>query len=133
MAHAEHEFALSRPVEGDPFGSSYRETYQVGARNGDANAIARLEGPPLPESLAYLWSWYLELRAMQHVGMNGVDPLDNAELRAWQQNTDRTLEPWEFSTIVALDNLARRTMSGDNKKKMVAPPSVERAKGRGRG
>lgn len=130
MHHAEHEFALSAPVLGDPFGSSIRETLAKGASNGDPNAIARLAGPPLPETLVYLWRWYLELRAVQHSGLNGPEPINHTQLLAWQQNTGRSLAPWEVDAIIALDTSARRAMTPSRSGTMVAPPTAERVKRR---
>lgn len=126
MQHAEHEIRLAAPHPGDPLGSSRRATLEESARRGNAKAIAELDSaPPLPESLAYLWRWFLELRAVQRSGMNGLEPIDHADLRAWQENTGRSLSPWEVDAIIALDRLARKT-ADKTREKMVPPPKPQR-------
>lgn len=59
---------------------------------------ARLDGPPCPEELAYIWQWYCSAR-----------PIDSlAELKAWAELHGRKLLPHEI-------DLMRRLVSIEEK------------------
>lgn len=53
---------------------------------------ARLDGPPLPDEIAYIWQWYCSAR-----------PIDSlAELKAWADLHGRRLLPHEIDLMRAL-------------------------------
>lgn len=50
---------------------------------------ARLDGPPLPDEVAYIWQWYCSAR-----------PIDSlAELKAWADLHGRRLKPHEIDLM----------------------------------
>lgn len=50
---------------------------------------ARLDGPPCPEELAYIWQWYCSAR-----------PIDSlAELKAWAELHGRKLKYFEIDLM----------------------------------
>lgn len=53
------------------------------------------EQPDMPESLAYLWAWFIELRP----------EFGHLELEAWARMKGRTLSRWEMETLMNLDRM----------------------------
>lgn len=94
MQHAQHVVELERPVQGEP----RRKHLQVAARRGVAAAAAALAGPELPEHVAYLWDWYLELNAARAPGH-----LTYVDIDAWARLTGRTPDPDEVRGLLELD------------------------------
>lgn len=57
-----------------------------------------------PDRLAYLLAWYTDIRGQQARGMY-VEPLSHQEIRAWRENFDVALKPWEVDVLVRLDKV----------------------------
>jgi hypothetical protein len=78
-------------------------------------ARRELEGPDLPEEIAYVWHWFCELdaaRERQHssvvtpgavVNTNAISPIGYAEIWAWTRLTGRWLKPWQTALLRELD------------------------------
>lgn len=58
---------------------------------------AQLDGPKLPEELAYVWEWFREV-------FNG-EPLTFTELYHWAQMTGKRPSGWEADLIKSLDRI----------------------------
>lgn len=65
-----------------------------------------LDTPPLPESLAYLWGTFFQIRRTP-------DPLTYTELRNWSLMTATDLEPLEVEAIMRLDSIATKVRNDD--------------------
>lgn len=122
MAYAAHQARLSMPL---PSGSSERDNLMGIVANKPSSspeyklAMTRLEGGvSLPDSLAYLFNWFLELRAAQRSDMNGLAPIGYTDLNDWAALTGREPAPWEIDIITALD----RTVRAESAPKKEAPP-----------
>ena len=53
------------------------------------------EVPELPESAAYIWHWFWELK--------GSQPLTYTEIKNWSELTATPLAPFEVQALVELD------------------------------
>jgi len=53
------------------------------------------EVPKLPESAAYIWHWFWELK--------GSQPLTYTEIKSWSELTATPLTPFEVQALVELD------------------------------
>ena len=73
-----------------------------------------LDGPEIPEGVAYLWAWFMELELVREVSEVGLSPIGYTEIDAWARLTRRTLWPHEVRALVALD-LAMRAPREDVK------------------
>lgn len=84
--------------------STLRETYESGARQNPIFAKA-MKGPPLPDAMAYLWRWFIEL----HKGrtLNGMGPTRATyqDILAWQQVSGVTPQQWELRALMSLGTL----------------------------
>jgi hypothetical protein len=96
IAFAEHEFWLSQRMED---GATRRQHFESAARQGAPSPY--LAGPPLPETLAYLWGWFRSIHEGRTPGM-GDGKATHLDLMAWQANNSVRLEPWEHDAIQAL-------------------------------
>lgn len=65
-----------------------------------------LNTPELPESLAYLWGTFFQIRRTP-------DPLTYTELRNWSLMTQQELEPLEVEAIMRLDAIATKVRNDD--------------------
>lgn len=65
-----------------------------------------LETPALPDSLAYLWGTFFQIRRTP-------DPLTYTELRNWSLMTKQELDPLEVETIMRLDAIATKVRNHD--------------------
>lgn len=92
-------------------GVTVRDSYRVAAENprhhSNAVAVRMLTGPPLPESLEYLWVWLLDIRRGLGSGMEGLHPLTWVVLDAWTRLTGTTLDPEEASALLTIDAVMR--------------------------
>lgn len=68
-----------------------------------ARARAELQGPPLPELAAEVWSWFRSLR--RRAATNGFGPgaLTWTDLVHWQQVTGERPWRWQVQWILDLD------------------------------
>ena len=88
--------------EGDK-GETVRDICTAAARSGDQKSAAQLVPPPLPDHLAYLWDWWLEL----YTG----DPITHVAIEAWSRLTGAEPTGWEVATLVMMDRTYRSTLT----------------------
>lgn len=71
---------------------------------GNLRAILRLAPPwPIPEAVAHLWRWAVELHGRSGGGMGGLMPLSYSELRAWAKLRDIRIRPHEVDALIRID------------------------------
>jgi hypothetical protein len=106
MVYAAHVAVMQQPA-GQGF--AQREHLLGLVRRGIATdeQLKRLDGPPFPEVLRYLWEWHEELVRTRTVGMTGVDPLTYPTIDAWARLMDRELIPDEVEALLQLDAVSR--------------------------
>lgn len=73
------------------------------AERGHKKALEKLEGPPFPEALEYLWEWFQDLDDSRHATPEGPEPLTYQEILAWAQLTDNKPRPEEVRALRLLD------------------------------
>lgn len=112
MRYAAHEARMRQPADKDGKVST-RVALRATAKRGVASAIKLLESPPFPESLAYLWGWFLELERVRTYGMHGPDALTYQQIDAWARLTDRQPMPYEVDALLALDLVSRFPDAGE--------------------
>lgn len=107
LAWAEHEFRLGQPLDD---GASQREHLESAARQLKALGKPMKEelvpeGPPFPDLLDYLWSWFAEISL--GLAVSGMAPpvVTWADVAAWRAQTGEVVEPWEARAIVSLGSL----------------------------
>ena len=61
-----------------------------------------LDGPDLPDELAFLWGYFTELHETRSGGM-GPGPISYSEIDAWQRLTGRELPIWQVKAIKRMD------------------------------
>ena len=103
LAHCANESRLATPENGVALRSHIKQR----ADKGDREAILMLRGPGVPDRVAHLWEWFLELNAGRRVGMNGAEPLAFVDIDAWQRLTDRCVAPREIHGLMAMDRAWR--------------------------
>jgi hypothetical protein len=96
-------------------GKPARAHLEHAARRGHPAAVAALDGPPLPESLLYLYEWSVELDEARGYDMNGPRPVSYPDVQAWAQLTDRRPAPHEIRALLALDVVWRFPDAGEEK------------------
>jgi hypothetical protein len=76
------------------------------AQQGAGLQVEEDEEPPeLPDEVAYLWQFWLELHAGRSSGGFGVNPLSYSDIQAWSALTDEPLDPWEVRALRAVDTV----------------------------
>lgn len=100
MEYAAHEARLNQPAKD---GTPERVHVEALAKRGNARAQSMLIGPPLPDTLAYLWNWALELHGRSGVGMHGLNPLTYTTIADWARLTRRHPGPLEVEALIRLD------------------------------
>ena len=95
-------------------GAEQRAHWEVAARRGNADALARLSGPEFPEELADLWTMFATLSAMRGEGMSGPAPLTAEAIRAGDVLLGWQLHPHEVEALVQLDIVTRRAWRGES-------------------
>ena len=65
----------------------------------------------MPQELAYLWGWFLELHSGRTQTAMGPAPASHLDLMAWQSNNRIALEPWEARALMYLGQTWARAMS----------------------
>lgn len=77
------------------------------ARRGDADAIAKLEGPEVPLGLRYLHGWFYELHHARTYDMNGMQGFSYPMIESWARLSGRTPSPGEVDALLVLDRAWR--------------------------
>lgn len=80
---------------------------EIAAKRGVKRAIEKLEGPPFPDVLMYLYDWIGELYGRSGAGMAGVNPLTYGTIADWARLTGRDLQPHEVHALITLDAVLR--------------------------
>lgn len=62
----------------------------------------------MPEVLAYLWDWFLQLDNARGGNGFGLNPISYSEIQAWAQLTRIKPEPWEIEAIKRVDSVRIR-------------------------
>lgn len=70
-----------------------------------------LDGPRMPQTLAHVWGWFLELSAARRTGFSGVAAIGWADIDAWARLTGSRPRPWEVQLIRRLDDVFRQVTS----------------------
>lgn len=65
-----------------------------------------LDGPALPECLAHVWAWFVELAAARQGNGFSALPLSWSDMAAWQRLTGADPSPDEVRLLRRLDQLA---------------------------
>lgn len=102
--YARHEALARRPAKD---GAPTRAYWEASAKKGNAEAIARLTGPPEPDALRYLYDWSLQLHGRSGATMDALAPLSYPALQAWAGLADVRLAPHEMAALIALDDVMR--------------------------
>ncbi len=86
-----------------------------------AAALAAPEGPPFPEPLDYLWSWFVGHSAGMASGGMSYPVITWEGLRAWSLQMRVDLEPWEADLMINLScirsNVHAEKMAAERKTK----------------
>jgi len=96
-----------------PDGAAQRAHWELAAKRGSAEALARLHAPPYPEPLRYLHHWFGELAAARGEGMSGPAPLTHQDIAAWASLTHCDPAPHEVRALLALDAAWRAALRDD--------------------
>lgn len=69
------------------------------------------DGPPFPEPVGYLWSWFAEI--LNGCGSSGWGPPEVTwrDLLAWSMMTGNILMPWESAALIHLSVVYVRVRS----------------------
>lgn len=105
MEYAAHEARLNQPAND---GTPERVHVEALAKRGNARAQSMLIGPPLPDTLAYLWGWAVELhgRSGRTIHLSGevtLNPLTYTTIADWARLTRRNPGPLEVEALLRLD------------------------------
>ena len=93
FAHARRVFELERVPKGSKV--SLRKHLQQVQKTTGKVPRQLAEVPELPESAAYIWHWFWELK--------GSQPLTYTEIKNWSELTATPLTPFEVQALVELD------------------------------
>lgn len=109
LAYAAHEGRMRAPADKEGRVSARAALETMLERGGRAAEVAaqELAGPEVPEPLAYLWDWFVEMDRTRTSGVNGPDPLTYPIIESWSRLTGRSPSPLEVETILFLDVVVR--------------------------
>lgn len=68
----------------------------------------------MPDALAYLWEWFIELSAARGASMSGLAAITYRDVEAWSRLTGRVLDQLELSAIMHLDVAFRHPGEADD-------------------
>jgi hypothetical protein len=120
LGFAGHQFRLDVP---DDSGKSMRWHLEQREFNSGKRPKG-LDGPPLPDEIAYLWAWFCEMHAGRSRNALGPSPATHLDLLAWRQNLDIEVKPAEVRALILLGQRWMEAMSGGGEKAS-APASDE--------
>jgi hypothetical protein len=122
MQYAAHEAEMNTI---DKDGVRVRDHYTELARRGRQDAIEKLEGYPLPDSVSYLYDWATHMVGRSGVGMSGLAPLSYGTVRDWATLTGNDPKPHEVEALMALDSVMRGGVKKEAAKSEPEPQPVE--------
>jgi hypothetical protein len=93
--------------------------WEAAARRGNPDAIEALRMPPFPDTLMYLWKWFLELHGRSGAHMSGINPMSYSEIADWARLTDQHPEPYEVRALIELDSVL---LDRDGAEPDITPP-----------
>jgi len=68
----------------------------------------------LPDTVAHLWEWYLDLRDSKGgSGVGGLEPIGYPDIDAWSRMTGTAPSRFEVQTLRAIDRAIRDGLSED--------------------
>lgn len=100
MEYAYHEHEANQRTDD---GALARDYWEAAAARGSTTALAKLAGPEMPDTLAYLWSWTLEIHGRSGVSMSGMVPATYSTVKDWAVLTGRDPTPDEVHAMLRLD------------------------------
>ncbi len=68
--------------------------------------------PDMPQSLAYLWVWFIKLHNSRSIGMV-INPISFQEILAFCQLYKVIMLEWEVDLICELDRVAMKELQKD--------------------
>ena len=93
-------------------GTPQRKHIENAAAQGSARAIATLEGAPEPpDTLLYLWGWFLQLASGRSQGMMGSANISFQDVDAWARLMDQSPQPYEVEALMMMDVTWRNAQS----------------------
>lgn len=104
--------------QGSTVGAHLRESAR---RKGQA-----LDEPELPDSLAYLWTWYNEVARSRPPSMTGIAAVGAREIVAWAQLRRQEVAPHETDALYAIDAtyIAALTDGESDEEKTIEHPAT---------
>ena len=121
IEYARHQFELDRRLAD---GTTHRQSLESAERQTGKRS-ARLDGPDLPDGVAHVWSWFLELNAGRQLGGFGPSRISYVDITAWCALTRREILPSEVTAILLIDQewlVSRQDETKRSKPKTDAPP-----------
>jgi len=104
---------LSRRTDDGSTERAHCEASARGKGKGAEESRARLVPPPLPEPLAYVFTWWTELHASRGHDMHGVAPITYRDIEAWARLTQTDVTPFEVGLLLRLDRTFRDASAAD--------------------
>lgn len=71
-------------------------------------------GPEIPEYVAYLYEWAVELHGRCGVSSSSILPLSHQEVRAWAELRDIAIVPHEVDALMRIDAVLRNPETGED-------------------
>jgi hypothetical protein len=97
---------LVKDGEGKTTEYTVREHLQQAAK-ANPSIAAKLEGPPFPEELRYLYRWAAQLTGRSGIGFGAVAPLSYSELDAFCRLTGARPNRLDVEGLMLLDAVMR--------------------------
>lgn len=86
-------------------GQTLRHTLETVKRMTGKTPDQLVNPHTLPEQLAHLWGWYLQISASRNYGASGAPlPVPETEIGAFFRNRQIVPDGWEFDAIRQLDS-----------------------------
>lgn len=96
---------------------SDHEAQLLKQRNRHKAVVESDQGRKCPQSLMYIWEWFMDLHRSRGSNGFGVNPLSWTEIKSWSDLMRKDLEVWEVQVIKNIDGLFLTQWHEDNKKK----------------
>ncbi len=76
--------------------------------------MTELEGPPVPQCLEYLLTWFSDLSAARSSNGFSANPISYTEMQAWAELTGIRPTPFEVECLRALDRALLNSLASKN-------------------